>query len=107
MGSFVVLTRLTPLPCFINNYAIALFTSIPASVYIPATLVDLLPITAANVYAGAVAPPFAGLTAVYHGGASAAGPAAIRAATAAGRVGVSGLVGLLASWYLHAASAGD
>lgn len=61
-GAFsVFLLTLAPVPCFVKNYSLAMLTTIPASAYIPAKLLGLLPMTAAHVYAGTLAPSVASI----------------------------------------------
>jgi uncharacterized membrane protein YdjX (TVP38/TMEM64 family) len=55
-GLSVLVIRLAPLPCVVKNYSLALLTEIPFLTYFLATLLGLLPTTAAHVYAGTLAP---------------------------------------------------
>merc|ERR1712107_421021 len=52
----VALIRMAPVPCVVKNYSLTFLTQIPWTVYVPATLVGLLPTTAIHVYIGASAP---------------------------------------------------
>jgi len=52
----VFLVRIAPLPCVVKNYALSLLTDIPWSIFVPGTLLGLLPTTAAHVYAGLALP---------------------------------------------------
>jgi len=55
-GVSVLVIRLAPLPCVVKNYSLALLTEMPFAPYLLASLVGLLPTTAAHVYAGTLAP---------------------------------------------------
>jgi len=55
-GLSVLVIRLAPLPCVVKNYSLALLTDMPFLTYFFATLLGLIPTTAAHVYAGTLAP---------------------------------------------------
>mmetsp|Transcript_25302 Transcript_25302/g.39984 ORF Transcript_25302/g.39984 Transcript_25302/m.39984 type:complete len:318 (-) Transcript_25302:3-956(-) len=55
-GASVLVIRLAPVPCVVKNYSVALLTEIPFAPYLLASLLGLLPTTAAHVYAGTLAP---------------------------------------------------
>ncbi|CAK8997425.1 unnamed protein product [Durusdinium trenchii] len=89
----VFLVRIAPIPCVVKNYALSLLTDIPWSVFVPGTLLGLLPTTAAHVYAGTLAPTSAELV-------SGSG-AAMKAVAAASTIGAVTFAGLLAAYCLH------
>jgi len=99
-AGFVLLVRLSPIPCFVNNYGIALLTEMPWTVYVPASLIGLLPTTAANVYAGAIAPHAAGVSSAAIVG-SATSTAGFQLLAAASSVGAASLLSVLAGYFLH------
>eukprot|EP00928_Gymnodinium_smaydae_P022608 TRINITY_DN18932_c0_g1_i1.p1 TRINITY_DN18932_c0_g1~~TRINITY_DN18932_c0_g1_i1.p1 ORF type:complete len:404 (-),score=75.67 TRINITY_DN18932_c0_g1_i1:174-1355(-) len=96
---FVFLMRLSPVPCFVNNYSVALLTNVPWSVYLPASFLGLVPMTAANVYAGTLAPPVDGLVAAGHGVGM--GGAALQLCAAVGSVVAAGVISFAAGCALH------
>lgn len=90
----VFLIRIAPVPCVVKNYAPALLTEIPWSTYATASLLGLLPTTAAHAYAGTLASSFADLTSGHGAAMHAVGAVSVFASAA--------LVSALAGWYLHA-----
>eukprot|EP00928_Gymnodinium_smaydae_P014154 TRINITY_DN15143_c0_g1_i1.p1 TRINITY_DN15143_c0_g1~~TRINITY_DN15143_c0_g1_i1.p1 ORF type:complete len:429 (+),score=74.84 TRINITY_DN15143_c0_g1_i1:125-1288(+) len=93
-GAFsVILLRIAPVPGAVKTYAPALFTDIPLCTFIPATLVGLLPMTAAHVYAGTLAASAADLTT--HNSA------ALRVVASASLFAGASFVSLLAGYYFH------
>lgn len=89
----VFLVRIAPLPCVVKNYALSLLTDIPWSIFVPGTLLGLLPTTAAHVYAGTLAPTSAELM-------SGQG-AAMKVVAAATTMGGVAFLGLLAAYCLQ------
>jgi len=51
---FCLMVRCSPLPAWLSNYALPL-SGLPFSIYMPASLIGMLPPIATNVYAGAAA----------------------------------------------------
>jgi len=89
----VFLVRIAPIPCVVKNYALSLLTDIPWTIFVPGTLLGLLPTTAAHVYAGTLAPTSADLV-------SGSG-AAMKVVAAASTVAGVTFAGLLAAYCLH------
>mmetsp|Transcript_73321 Transcript_73321/g.203415 ORF Transcript_73321/g.203415 Transcript_73321/m.203415 type:complete len:314 (+) Transcript_73321:101-1042(+) len=89
-GAFVFILRLSPVPCCVNNYAISLLTDIPWHIYVPASVLGLMPMTAVNVYAGAIAPRISELVDV-----GSRGVISLHALEATGAFVASGLFSLL------------
>jgi len=99
-GALVVfLARLSPMPCCINNYALACLTDIPWTVYLPATVVGLMPMTALNVYSGTLAPGVWDLAAHWSDHDMPAGGHQLLTAVSA--VAGTSLLGLFASYYFR------
>lgn len=93
----VFLIRIAPVPCVVKNYSLALLTETPWSTYVPATLLGLLPTTAAHVYAGTLATSAYELTAG-HG-------AAMRVVGLTSTIAAAGLISMLAGYYLRSMTA--
>eukprot|EP00434_Breviolum_minutum_P044066 symbB.v1.2.039318.t1/scaffold6482.1/size17745/2 len=89
----VFLVRIAPVPCVVKNYALSLLTDIPWTVFVPGTLLGLLPTTAAHVYAGTLAPSSAELMT--------GSGAAMKVVAAASTVGAVAFIGLLAAYCLQ------